>query len=207
MAPCRTVEEVKWAPLPGYVGVYEVSDTGVVRSLSRTYSGRRLPRRKPLRMRSHIDAGGYERVTLSRVGKRSNSPGGRHKLGVHRLVALAHIDPFPDPERVVAHLDGDRLNNHASNLKWVTPRENELHKIGHGTNPGTDVDTCIEVQRALLSGDSRAAIAARFGISRGTVGAIATQRTVNAREAAWVTGAEVGVPLPLIPGMRFAFEG
>lgn len=34
-----------------------------------------------------------------------------------------------------AHLDGKKGNNNISNLRWVTFRENVLHKIIHGTMP------------------------------------------------------------------------
>ena len=41
----------------------------------------------------------------------------------HRRVAKAFVpNPFNNPE--VHHKDGDRTNNHISNLMWVTQREN-----------------------------------------------------------------------------------
>ena len=45
---------------------------------------------------------------------------------VHHLVALAFIGPRE--EREINHKDGDRGNNVASNLEWVTHKENERHK-------------------------------------------------------------------------------
>jgi len=53
---------------------------------------------------------GYCRITIS-----------KH---IHRLVAEAFIDK-PDSEKCwVDHIDGNRSNNDASNLRWVTPSEN-----------------------------------------------------------------------------------
>lgn len=50
-----------------------------------------------------------------------------HSL-VHRLVAQYFLQK-PTPEQtVVAHLDYDKLNNRASNLKWMTPAENYEHQ-------------------------------------------------------------------------------
>lgn len=52
---------------------------------------------------------------------------GKHKkfLG-HRLVALVFI-PNPCDKLEVNHKDGDKLNNHISNLEWCTHSENVQH--------------------------------------------------------------------------------
>ena len=57
--------------------------------------------------------GGYCRITIS-----------KH---VHRLVAEAFLEK-PDNEAKcwVDHIDGNRSNNNAENLRWVTPSENSL---------------------------------------------------------------------------------
>lgn len=47
---------------------------------------------------------------------------------VHRLVAMAWLMPPDNPEKTdVNHKDGDKLNNHATNLEWVTHGENIRH--------------------------------------------------------------------------------
>lgn len=64
---------------------------------------------------------GYAAVTLS---KNSN----KKRFLVHRLVAITHT-PNPENKPCVNHLDGDKLNNHVSNLQWCTYSENERHSF------------------------------------------------------------------------------
>ena len=93
--------------------IYQVSEDGVVTS----HRGRVL---------SHqVDIKGYHRVVLQ--------AGRKHRLhiGVHRLVALTHL-PNPDNKTEVNHKDGDKDNNHVSNLEWCTSAENTKHSIKLG---------------------------------------------------------------------------
>jgi len=55
---------------------------------------------------------------------------------LHRLVATLFVpNPLNLPE--VNHDDGNKLNNHYTNLKWVTRSENIEHAYATGLNPGT----------------------------------------------------------------------
>lgn len=63
-------------------------------------------------LRQYYDKYGYLYVALNGV---------KHK--VHRLVAEAFI-PNPENKPEVDHADRNRTNNHVSNLKWATPKEN-----------------------------------------------------------------------------------
>lgn len=47
---------------------------------------------------------------------------------LHRIVASAFCEnPDPENKKWVNHIDGNKLNNSANNLEWVTRSENELH--------------------------------------------------------------------------------
>jgi hypothetical protein len=47
---------------------------------------------------------------------------------VHRLVAQYFLKVPNEKQTIVAHLDFDKLNNRASNLKWMTHEENVIHQ-------------------------------------------------------------------------------
>lgn len=49
----------------------------------------------------------------------------------HRLVALTFI-PNPDNLPQVNHIDGNRNNNHVSNLEWCTAKQNMAHARATG---------------------------------------------------------------------------
>lgn len=109
-----------WKPVVGYEGLYEVSNTGIVRSLDKIKDGyadstyllsARIMRTRVIQR--------YESVGLTKEGKQKNKR-------VHRLVAEAfvynkHSKPY------VNHIDGNKLNNSATNLEWVTSKENSQH--------------------------------------------------------------------------------
>lgn len=105
-----------WHSVPGYEGLYEVSNDGVVR----TIVGQELKQRS--------DAHGYRRVNLWRDGKSST-------IRVHRIVLLAFVGP-PTEGMEGCHNDGDRSNNHVSNLRWDTHRSNVADAVIGGTHIG-----------------------------------------------------------------------
>lgn len=52
--------------------------------------------------------------------------GVRKSLGVHTAVARAFCEGY-SPELQVNHKDGNKTNNAASNLEWMTPGDNTRH--------------------------------------------------------------------------------
>lgn len=53
---------------------------------------------------------------------------GKKRCFVHRLVAERYV-PNPDGKDQINHKDGNKLNNNADNLEWVTNQENRDHAI------------------------------------------------------------------------------
>jgi hypothetical protein len=76
-------------------------------------------------LKTRIDRGGYELVSLRK-------PGHRLTLNVHRVVCEVY-HPNPDGHRVVLHINGDRLDNHKDNLRWGTQSENIQQAYDEGT--------------------------------------------------------------------------
>lgn len=114
-----------WKAIPGYEGIYEVSDQGNVRSLDRYvyrpsllwgqaamtfYKGRDLTPQK--------DRKGYMNIRLFNGSKKTAKA-----FKVHRLVAMAFL-PNPDNLPEVNHKDEDKANNNVDNLEWCTTKYN-----------------------------------------------------------------------------------
>ncbi|WP_439630651.1 HNH endonuclease [Gemmata sp.] len=110
----------EWRAIPGYEGLYEVSDHGRVRRSSKS---RMAPAGYVQKLRLSWD--GYPQVGLSKHQRFWH-------VKVHRLVALAFLGPPPFPKAHVAHFDGDKTNNRLPNLRWATAAENEADKRRHG---------------------------------------------------------------------------
>lgn len=105
-----------WKDIKGYEGIYQVSDLGRVKSLSRL-CGRVVVGERILKQSFTKD--GYKRVRLLHNDKDVTRT-------VHRLVA-EHFLPNDDPKMTVNHKDGNKTNNDVSNLEWVNRSEQMIH--------------------------------------------------------------------------------
>lgn len=100
-----------WSPINGIDG-YLISNKG------RVFASYRKVIMKP-----KINSCGYNWYLI-----------GRKFTLLHRIVAKAFV-PNPDNKPFVNHIDGNKLNNEASNLEWVTASENMLHAYQNGLRP------------------------------------------------------------------------
>lgn len=108
-----------WLPINNYEGFYEVSDTGLVRSVDRISRHKHIIKGRMLK--ATPTSRGYLGVSLSKNDIKKT-------FSVHQLVANAFIDN-PDNKAQVNHKDENKLNNNVTNLEWVTCAEN----LSYGT--------------------------------------------------------------------------
>ena len=126
----------EWRPVPGWEGIYEVSDHGRVRSMARLIIGRdgREMRYRTKILTPSIDRSGYPRVNLY-LNKTVR------RYGVHRLVLSAFVGPCPDGMESL-HKDGNPGNSHLSNLRYGSSSENTLDIVMHGNHNNARKTEC-----------------------------------------------------------------
>ncbi|MCM3488805.1 NUMOD4 motif-containing HNH endonuclease [Alkalihalophilus marmarensis] len=116
-----------WKDIPGYEGIYEASNTGKIRTCrdKTTHSVRHGIRKWEQReLKQKVSKDDCHRVCLWKEKKDKT-------WLVHRLVALTFLRK-PNGKDYINHIDGDRHNNHVSNLEWCDHRENNNHAFDNG---------------------------------------------------------------------------
>lgn len=123
-----------WKPIPSTDGLYEASESGEIRSVSRLsvrrnrWGGLTEARSVGKVLKPWRSNSGYlvVYVVTPRLGKKAES--------VHRLVADA-FHGGRDGTFDVNHIDGNKTNNAAQNLEWVTRAQNMAHARNAGLLP------------------------------------------------------------------------
>ena len=109
LAAQEKAEPVAWRPVVGFEELYEISDTGDLRTIK---SG--------IVQAKHSTGGGYVKADLWKDGVRTQT-------SIHRLVAKAFLGDGDGLE--VNHKNGIKTDNRVENLEWVTHRVNVDHAI------------------------------------------------------------------------------
>jgi len=102
-------------------------------------------------LKPFLDKDGYLRISLSYLGS-----GRQTKIHVHRLVYKVWRDEIPK-DMVCCHIDSNILNNHYSNLRVDTQKNNIRDKLKNGTwqagnsHPNTIYkdDDIVKIQDAI----------------------------------------------------------
>lgn len=124
-----------------------------------------------------LDRGGYHTV-LVRRGKPKH-------LKIHRLVACAFIpNPYNFPQ--VNHKDGNKTNNHVSNLEWCDRSYNQKHAFKIGLNSSVGVKNSqsklseedVRLVRFLyMKGLSRRQLGHEFNVTKASINMIVNKKT------------------------------
>lgn len=175
---------------------YMVSNKGHIKSCCRkvyTFNGKtwcyiEIPETYPLKEK---DIRGYKNVSLI-VYDEYMKPVKRYTKQVHRIV-LENFLPVDNMSNLqINHIDGDKSNNHVSNLEWATPKENTSHSINvvkkhrtlckDGENNSMSkltnekvIEIIKEVSKPNRKSDSK--IALKYGVTRKTISHIRLNQT------------------------------
>lgn len=178
-----------WKPIPGYEGIYEISDLGRIRSVVK-------------RMRTQI--GDIIHGSRLKIGycyaRLTNSHGVKKRHFVHRLVLMT-FHPHDNADALDAnHLNGIRHDNRLENLEWLSHRDNILYslhvlktfranqpakkeRVQKGRAKGATIGTSKlddakvrEIRRLYKSGTPQKAIAQQFQITQTTVSLIVNRK-------------------------------
>ncbi len=180
----------EWRDVAGYEGLYQVSSTGLVRSLPRVEKTKhsrtgsivyRTRNGRLLKLGTHVF--GYKTVALYKDGSVK-------LVSVHRLVAKA-FHPNDDGYKEVNHIDGDPANNKVGNLGWCTRSENILHSTTVlGKNRGSDnklskltEEDVLKIKDLIDEGVSQTQIAKVFNVTGDAI-----WRISHGHNWSWLTG-------------------
>lgn len=117
----------QWKDVAGYESKYSISNFGRIKTKSRDVlksDGTLLYRIKERLLNPSLLPVGYYYVGLHNKGKTK-------LVTIHSLVAKHFLNPVTN-KRSVNHIDGNKTNNHISNLEWCSYSENNQHAYDTG---------------------------------------------------------------------------
>ena len=163
-----------WKDIPYFRGSYQVSSMGRVRSVDRVIACKdgSMRKHKGRVLKLHVNKNtGYECLSLCNDGRCNTKT-------VHRLV-LETFKPHVNMNVLdVNHIDGNKLNNHLTNLEWLTRRDNMLHACDTGLvriegerNPQVKLSNAdvLEILQRLDTGETHKDIGLDYGVSRNCI--------------------------------------
>lgn len=127
---------------------------------------------------------GYKYIKVTLVCRKDDF---RQKaMRVHRLVALCYVEnPYNYNE--INHIDGNKNNNHYSNLEWCTHKQNMEHcfRLGLRRNPigsknvkaKLKEEQVLKIRKLYANGVKTKKLMEMFNVSKGIINDITARRT------------------------------
>lgn len=114
------MENEVWKDIPAYEGLYQVSNFGKVKTLTKEIKSPRNTRRIIMEkiLKPNLRKDNYYIVCLNKEGKSKS-------FYIHKLVAVCFLNHVPNKhDEVVDHIDNNTKNNDLKNLQIITQRIN-----------------------------------------------------------------------------------
>ena len=166
---------MRWLDIPGWETRYQIREDGAVRSKDMVVGAKagKTAVRKGRVLKPVVKDSGYLCVTLSNGIDRP-------QVAIHRLVARAFLGECPIGLHVL-HNDGNKINNHYTNLRYGTPADNHADTLLHGHRPmGSSHPMAKLKEKEVIfireSDESNAELAVKFNVCREHIHAIRKKR-------------------------------
>lgn len=135
-----------------------------------TRDGEVIAKRNGKALKGQPNSKGYLRVAI-----------GKKRYFIHRLVAEKYI-PNPEKKPQVNHKNGDKTDNRADNLEWITNQENREHAVSSGLQiQGERCSWAKLTEEDVIyirsSNESRKSLADRFCVSPSTISSVRNGRS------------------------------
>ena len=169
-----TIKNEEWKAVPGYEGLYQVSDQGRVRSLDRKVTDKsgRVMSFKGTDLKQIKDHKGRLCVNL----RKNNTP---KRMFVHYVVALTFIGERPEGYHV-CHINGDHTDNKLTNIRYDTVSQNQIDMYRYGKKSSVgklSIEQVLEIRKLFDTGDyTRAKLGEMFDVSGAHVGRIISRK-------------------------------
>ena len=168
-----------WKDIKGYEDIYQISNLGRVKSLSRCIT-------------RNIKGTVFQQTIRERILKQCKLKNGYFCVNLkkdkkpkthypHKLVAQTFLSK-KDNSLIINHKDGDKTNNNVNNLEWVTYRQNSIHASENGllnVKRGEQARSAklkekevLEIMELHKKGNSNASISRIYGVDPSTISRI-----------------------------------